>query len=124
MRTRTNILFLAGWSWKDPLIQVYTLPYVRIVRKILPGDVVVVLATMEQPGSQLTPEERLLVIRNLAAEGIVWMPLHYRRFGITGLMAWMVNGLKLARVLFTRRIACIHAWCMPAGSLGYLLSFL
>jgi glycosyltransferase involved in cell wall biosynthesis len=120
--TTKNILVLTGWSFKDALVQVYTLPYVRLIKKTLPPGYRVILVTMEQPASRLPAEEARQAASTLEEEGITWMPLHYKKFGPAGLLQWSFHLLKLFFVLRSRNVSCIHAWCTPAGSLGYLLS--
>jgi len=122
LKKAKNILILTGWSYKDALVQVYTLPYVRLIKATLPAGYQLLLVTMEQPSARLTLEESKKVSLALSAEGITWMPLHYRKFGFTGLMLWGFHFLKLFFTLLTNKVSCIHAWCTPAGSLGYLLS--
>ena len=65
MRLRKNILVLTQWSYKDPLIQAYTLPYVDIIAAIIPPGSRIYLVTFEQacnatpdgctPGDLYTP---------------------------------------------------------------------
>ena len=38
MKLKGNILVLTQWSFKDALIQTYTLPYVEILREIIPTE--------------------------------------------------------------------------------------
>ena len=122
MSKTKNILILTGWSYKDALIQVYTLPYVRLIKAVLPPGYGILFVTLEQAASRLTPEETKQVTAALAEEGITWMPFGYRRFGLAGLMLWGGYLLKLYFRIITQRVSCIHAWCTPAGSLGYMLS--
>jgi len=43
-----NVLILTYWSYHDALIQTYTLPYVRIIKKYLPAKSKIFLVTLEQ----------------------------------------------------------------------------
>ena len=43
-----NILVFTQWSFKDALVQTYTLPYVNIIRKIIAPDRKIFLVTSEQ----------------------------------------------------------------------------
>jgi uncharacterized pyridoxamine 5'-phosphate oxidase family protein len=43
-----NILVVTGWSFNDALVQTYTLPYVKIIKKNLPEDSIIYLFTQRQ----------------------------------------------------------------------------
>jgi glycosyltransferase involved in cell wall biosynthesis len=122
MKKNKNILVLTGWTYREGLVQVYTLPYVRILQKYLPAGYRILFVTMEQPVMKMNDQELRSVKAGLEKEGIDWVPLHYTSFGVFGAVNWMWNFLKLFLLFARRNIRCIHAWCMPAGALGYFLS--
>ena len=43
-----NTLILTHWSFKDALVQTYTLPYVYMIRQVLPPDEKIFIVTSEQ----------------------------------------------------------------------------
>ena len=57
MKREENILVFTQWSFKDALVQTYTLPYVTIIRKIISADSKIVLVTAEQPHIALSNNE-------------------------------------------------------------------
>jgi hypothetical protein len=106
-----NILVITWWSFDDPLIQTYTLPYLRIIREILPEGSNIFLVTLEKKK------------RTAAAEkNIVHLPLDYHSPGIVAGWKWIRNILSLRKLIKQKNIAYIHTWCTPAGMIGYLLS--
>ena len=48
MKGARNILVLTYWSYSDALIQAYTLPYLRIMLRVLPPGSKVHLVTLEK----------------------------------------------------------------------------
>ena len=70
-----NVLVLTYWSYTDALIQTYTLPYVRIMKKQINGKVFLVM--MEPVAKKLAPGEYKVITENLSKEGIVPIFLTY-----------------------------------------------
>lgn len=122
--TRTNgstagphhLLVITYWSWADALVQTYTLPYLRIIERNLPPGSRIHLVTLEKPG--------LGSVVDLQGSSIVHHPFPYKPFGARGIT--MILGLvwRLVRMVTKHRIGTIHAWCTPAGMIGYLVSVL
>lgn len=111
-----NVLVVTYWSYADALIQTYTLPYLRIMLSALPAGSHIHLITLEQNGAEreeIGPEP-----------GITYHRSRYRAFGLGGIL--MVVGMMYRSLRTIRRegIHTIHAWCTPAGMIGYLLSMI
>ncbi|HEU4719603.1 MAG TPA: glycosyltransferase [Bacteroidia bacterium] len=109
-----NILVLTYWSFDDPLIGIYTLPYLRIIRDILPEDSRIHLLTLERDGES---EQE-----NGIEKGIFHFSFALHPFGANALFSWMKNIRKLRRFIRTNKIDTIHTWCTPAGGIGWRLS--
>ncbi|MFN8144922.1 MAG: hypothetical protein U0073_10905 [Bacteroidia bacterium] len=124
MSKSKNILVITYWSYKDALIQAYTLPYIQIFGELLKPNQVVYLVTLEQKQLRLNANERWQVKERLRLQGIKWIDFNYHKFGILGLLYWIPIFFRLIVLTFTRKISHIHAWCTPAGAIGYLLSIL
>ena len=122
MKSKKNILILTQWSFKDPLIQAYTLPYVYIIANQLPEGSKVYLVTFEQKKLKMTPSERKEIKNTLIHKGIYLIDYNYSSFGVISLIKWLGNFLHLLALQFFKNIKYIHAWCTTAGSLGYILS--
>ena len=58
MSAAKNILILTQWSFKDPLIQAYTLPHVKIIAKQIPEGSKIYLVTFEQQGLKMQEDEK------------------------------------------------------------------
>jgi len=119
-----NLLILTYWSYKDALIQTYTLPYVRIIRKNLPLKSKIYLFTIEQDFYKISDEDWHAERQELLKENIHLIRFKYSKFGIK--MALRFAGIitSLFFLVLTKNISKIHAWCTPAGAIGYLLSVL
>ena len=119
-----NVVVLTYWSFKDALIQTYTLPYVRMIAENIPKGSKVYLYTLEKPHLKLTPEDKENFSQGLANHGIKWVRLRYLPFGFMAILYWTLMILKLTLTIFLQRISVIHCWCTPAGAIGYILSVL
>ena len=119
-----NILVLTYWSYRDALIQTYTLPYVRLIKRQLPANSRIYLVTLEQAQLRLSEEEARRVREELSGEGIHLVPFSYSRFGLAAIIKWIFFLARLLWLCLQKRITHIHAWCTPAGGAGYVLSLL
>lgn len=119
-----NVLVLTYWSYSDALIQTYTLPYVRIIKKNLPPGSSIYLFTLEKSEIALKKSKRDSVGALLKKEGIYWLPFVYKPFGLYAFFSWVVICLNLCLLVCRRKITTIHCWCTPAGGIGYFLSLL
>ncbi len=107
-----NILVLTYWSFTDALIQTYTLPYVKIIADCLSENSNVFLMTLDKSAEKNECNHKK--ISNISFE--------YKNYGIEGFFMWLKLILKLFFLIRKKNISTIHAWCMPAGMLGYILS--
>ncbi|MEM9829420.1 MAG: glycosyltransferase [Bacteroidota bacterium] len=117
-----NLLIVTYWSFSDALIQAYTLPYVRIIRRKLPPGSLIYLFTLEQKSHALSNREKQQIASRLYHEGIIWKPFQYSPFGIKMMVKWAYILIRLIILIFHDSINTIHAWCTPAGAIGYILS--
>lgn len=119
MNKPLNVLVITYWSYSDPLIQAYTLPYIRIIQRQLPPHSRLVLLTLER---QKSKTHRLEIRNELAAENIEWITMQYSSFGL-GIVAKWINMLAyLVYFILRNNISVLHCWAMPGGAVGYLLS--
>ena len=119
-----NILVLTYWSYKEALIQTYTLPYVRIINKYLPAGSKIYLQTLEKPQFKLSDEELRIANDELKKDNIYLLPYSYSRFGIKAFLRWISYLFQLLFLIITKKIDYLHCWCTPAGAIGYILSIL
>lgn len=118
---QSNVLILTYWSYGDALVQTYTLPYVRIIRKHIAADNKIYLLTLEN--ERRTESESRQVCQELQAQGIEWIQGRYHPFGIRAIAGWFVLLAKLLTLIFRRNIGMIHCWGTPAGAAGTVLSW-
>lgn len=111
-----QLLVITYWDRDDPLVVNYTLPYVRIMQKVLPAGSRIHLVTLDQPGEH--PR------KPLAMEGVVHHGFRYHPLRLASL--WQLPALvfSLSWLIVKHRIHTVHAWCTPAGMVGYLVSLL
>lgn len=116
-----NILILTHWSFQDALIQAYTLPYVFLIRKNIEADRKIILVTFEQDHLKMNSEVRKEKIAFLQSKGIELLTLKYTKFNFTLPLKALGYFYELISTIKREKIGVIHAWCTPAGSMGYLL---
>lgn len=117
-----NMLVLTYWSHPDALIQTYTLPYLRIIRKLNTRNSIT-LVTLEKDKSVLQDSDARIK-QSLAVDQIDWQPFLYKPFGWRGLVMWLSAGFSLLRLIKKKKINVIHCFCTPPGAIGYFLSIL
>ncbi len=122
MGKRKNILIITFWSYKEALIQAYTLPYLYIIYDQLPLGSRIFLITLEQTGQKMSIDEKSQVKKMLLLKGIRLITIPYRKLNIFSVLYWILISIYLLLIIFFRSIKFIHSWCTPAGSIGYFLS--
>lgn len=119
---QANILVLTQWSFRDALVQTYTLPYVDVIRDTLPPQYSITVVTSEQQRLALSKEDQQEINRKWAPRNMQLVAFPYRNFGLKKIMASGTELLSLYRLIRKQKIRVIHAFCTPAGSIGYILS--
>jgi len=122
MSAKKNILVLTYWSYKDALIQAYTLPYVHLISEEIGVKDKIYLITQEQVDRKMSIDERVQVKQRLRMQGIRLILLNYSKSDLLNFLGWIPNGIYLFFFIFFARIRYIHAWCATAGAVGYVLS--
>ena len=121
---KKNILVTTFWSFKDALVQTYTLPYLKIMHKHLPKDSKIYLLTIEQERYQILPSELAEIESNLKKYNIISIRFPYYNYGLRSLLNWLRIILRLFFLILFNNIKSIHSFCTPAAISGYLLSVL
>jgi hypothetical protein len=122
MSVKKNILVLTFWSFKDALIQAYTLPYVRLISEEIDPKDKIYLITQEQEDRKMSIDELVQIRERLRMQGIRLILLSYRKSDLLNMLGWIPNGIYLFFLVLFGRIRYIHAWCATAGAVGYVLS--
>jgi hypothetical protein len=115
MKTTGNILVFTQWSFKDALVQTYTLPYINIIREIISPGQKIILVTAEQDHIALNKTESDQVNNQWEKKNMMLLPVPYKRFGLKKILASAGNLSKLIGVIKKEKIKTIHAFCTPAG---------
>jgi glycosyltransferase involved in cell wall biosynthesis len=122
MKLKGNVLVFTQWSFKNALVQTYTLPYVDIIRKIITPDRKIFLFTAEQENIALNRDEINEINNDWEKRNMQLLPYPYKRFGFKKMFIVAGYLFKLSRIIKKEKIRTIHAFCMPAGGIAYLLS--
>ncbi len=117
-----NVLVVTYWSYKEPLVQAYTLPYLRIMADLLGEGSTIYLFTLEKPGLELSDAEREERDRALSKYGIQCIERPYFRFGSRAMLGWMKNLVFLLRFCRRNAISALHAFGSPAGTSAHAVS--
>lgn len=123
MKKSTNKLILTSWSYNEGLIQAAVLPYLEMIHKIDP-DGKMYLVTEEKSAIQKSKPEDEQTLKLLDKLNIVWKPQPYQRFGLKKIIFAALHFISLWWLIVSKRIKYIHAFCTPAGSIGYFLAAL
>jgi glycosyltransferase involved in cell wall biosynthesis len=118
-----KILVLTYWPFNSGLFGSYVLPYLDLMRKQLPAGANIFVFTLTPPlaGYELKFKE---VQKELSVKGITLIDYRYDTFGVRMFFRFIYITLGLLRLIYSKKIDTIHAWCTPAGGLGYILSVL
>lgn len=109
-----QILVITYWSFRDALIQTYTLPYLRILRDQLPPGSRIYLLTLERENATAEEQE--------AEHGIFHFSFPLHAFGARAAISWWKRIQSLKQFIRDKKIDTIHTWCTPAGGIGWWLS--
>ena len=122
MSSTKNILVLTYWSYKDPLVQTYTLPYVRIIREKISSKSKIFLFTLEQDFYKMQKQEWEAEKGMLLKENIYLIRFKYSNLGLKMMFKLFALIIYLFKTILINKISTIHAWGTAAGSMGYLLA--
>lgn len=114
MKSTKNILVLTYWSFSDALIQTYTLPYLKQIAEVLSEESKIYLVTLEKNNSS--------GIIELEGSNLINIQYPYSAFGLAASLSWLKNIFSLKNIIKKNNIDVIHAFCTPAGMIGYILS--
>lgn len=107
-----KIIAVTVWSSNDPLIKVYTLPYLRLILKMFP-NVSYYLQTFDKGSANPfeSNENGILYITSLFSKSIFGKFIQYLKT-IT----------KLVKLANHKNVIAIHAFCTPGAMIGYIVS--
>jgi hypothetical protein len=117
-----HVLVTTFWSYKDALVQTYTLPYLKLIHQNLPPGSIIYLLTLEQPRYLIGPEEWPGIRAGLAEHGIELVSFPYQAYGFKSWLNWAKIIFSLYFLVARKNVAYIHSFCTPGGLPGYLLS--
>jgi glycosyltransferase involved in cell wall biosynthesis len=116
-----NILVLTYFSFKDGLIQAYTLPYLKLIHEVNPTRKIFLL-TKEKEGMEISASERLMVDEQLLEHNIYWTPSDYVPFSVQAILGQMKLVMKLFFFIRKHRVETLHCWGTPPGVEAFILS--
>jgi len=107
MKTAGNILVFTQWSFKDALVQTYTLPYINIIRDIISPERKIILVTAEQWPVRLSKEETGQINKDWKSRNMQLLPQPYQRFGLKKLIATAGDLSQLIGVIKKENRPCL-----------------
>ena len=118
-----NILVITYWPLTDALITTYTLPYVRmIMKRQLPGSRVYLFTL--SPTSSRKSTLFTQTVNSLEKENIISIDETYKPFGTGTFFSFIGIVSRLRRLVKSKQVTHLHAWCTPGGAIGWLLATL
>lgn len=121
MKKEKNILVITYWPYNSGILNSYTLPYVRLIKKNISQKSKLFLFTLTPAGTD-THENFEKVKESFAQEGITLINHNYKPFGVAMLFRFTFIFLHLIYLTFRQKIDYIHCWCTPGGAIGYFIS--
>ena len=119
-----NIIVVTYWSYKDALVQTYTLPYVKVISNKLKASQKIYLITIDDKKFRLSKDEYKSEKELLLEHNIHLINFNYSNFGLLMILNFFYIFSYLFFLIILKNISHIHTWCTPAGSIGYILSVL
>jgi len=113
--TSHNVLVVTYWSFNDALVQAYTLPYVREIKKLLPKGSTIDLVTLEPNHTEIEN------LRKLKDPDFNILAFPYSSFGVRTIFKLSKIIKQLKHHAIEKKVKTIHCWCTPGGAIGYLI---
>lgn len=117
-----NILVITYWSYKEPLIQAATLPYLRIMSQLLSPGSRIHLVTLEKQNLAIQADEEVEIRAALDRDGITLLTRRYRKFGTRAMFNWVGNLFWIRSYCKRENIAVLHAFGSPAATTADVIS--
>jgi hypothetical protein len=111
---------LTYWPYQDPLIQTYTLPYLKIMAEN--PDLSIWLVCLQPENKKISPTDLAKIQHELIDHRITLICLTYKPLSLSGLINTLFIFFRLLYLSLSLKINAIHAWATPAGALGVLIS--
>lgn len=122
---KKNVLIITYWSFKDALVQTYTLPYIKMIRNVLPKDAKIFLTTFEQKKHKMSSVEVSNAKNRLMEDSnIRLMPFRYFSFGPKAAFRLIFVLFRLWLLIIFNGVKTIHCFAPSAGVLGVILKSL
>lgn len=109
-----SLMIITYWRYSDALVQTYTLPYLRIIREMLPAGSTIHLVTLET--------DNYSIVNKIIEPQIHHHTFKLLPFGPAAIFEWRKNLRVLKQLTIQQSITHIHTWCTPAGAIGWLLA--
>ena len=107
-----KVLAVTVWDHNDPLIQVYTLPYLKIIQALYQNTIIYVQTFQKNNNELQTPlPPNIILLKSKFSKGIIGKSFQY--------FQTIIRLVKLAR---KEEVDVIHAFCTPGALIGYIVS--
>ncbi|MCH2023545.1 MAG: glycosyltransferase [Saprospiraceae bacterium] len=115
-----KVLILTYWGYKETLISNFTIPYIQSLHQVNP-KMNMFLFTLNKKHQSMSSTDIENANKKLSKFKTQLLAFNYSRFGIKAILKMVFLIWKLIRIIKKEKITHIHAFCSPAGAIGYLL---
>lgn len=119
---KKQILAITYWSFKDALVQTYTLPYIKQIQQNLGQDSIVWLFTLEQKHLRMNRAEWRQAQSEYKQYGIKLLRSRYRAFSLAAMLSVFLVLSRLLLLTLVKNFKSIYCWGAPAGVIGFYIS--
>lgn len=109
-----TLMIVTYWSFEDALIQSYTLPYVRLIKKHLGPDTDIILVTFDRnPYNEQEVE---------IESGITNYKFRLYNFGWRAILEVRAALRQMRKLIASRNVFQLHGWCATGNGIAWVLS--
>ena len=109
-----TLMIVTYWSFEDALIQSYTLPYVRLIKKHLGTDTNIILITFDR--NPHTEQEIEI------EPGITNYKFRLYNFGWKAIIEVLAALRQMRKLIASRNVFQLHGWCATGNGIAWVLS--
>lgn len=119
-----NIFIISTWSYNEPLTQSYLLPYIKVLREVLPVGSHIHFLTMEKDDFPMNELMRNDIELDFKRQNIHWQTHQYTKFGVLSVFNYFMLILRLCFIVWKRGIRVLHPFAPVAGGIALIVKFI
>lgn len=118
MMKNPNILIICSWSYDNPLVHRYVLPYLELIKKHTGKEANIHLMTYETDAATQISNSKI----RLNDIEITWVPVRYTPLSLRGWWLYLRQVMFVRKYCSSNQINVIHAFAPVAGAVAWLSS--